>query len=133
MARITTRDILVGVLSFHSNKELPADASALQKAFFKFSELYPQVMSHIQFQISEKSNPFSQEIENTFNELMFSNIIALSGDMFENIFISSKIEHLFERDKFTEEELNSIERMGFILPRSMRRNESIRHRKLVKS
>jgi len=132
MAELSIREILVGILSFYPQSDLPADSIAIYKAFEKFSKLHPNLFSNISFNKDTGYESFSQTIEDEINDLMFNNFLGLSGKKLENLTISPNLKTEFNKDKFTKKEVSILKTLGKNLPKMMKKNESQRYHRLKK-
>jgi len=126
MAQHSIQDILVGILSFCPNTEIPADSMAMYKAFEKFSKIHPKLFSPL---LNNTDKLFLERIEDEIDDLIFSGFIGLSGERLENLIISSDTKDGFDSNNFTKREVELLEEMGKRLPRMMHNNESQRYHK----
>ena len=130
MIRNSVRKLLVGILNFCPQLNIPADSRAVHKSLKKYNDIYPELFSDIIFFTERDFEPFSQEIEDEIDNLMLEGFIGLSGVNFETLIISTNIKNEFDPNEFTNEQIELLKEVGEDLFSEMKNNESKRYQNL---
>jgi len=128
----TLRDVIIGIFNFCPTKKLPADASAIHKAFWKFEKLHPQYFTGIQFKqlFGGPCSICSSQLDDMISEMLFGDLIGMSGEKLEHLILSKNLKSAFDSNLFTKEEAKTIKLMGEMLPKLLTNSESQRYRHL---
>ena len=110
MIKDSIKKLLVGILNFCPQLNIPADSKAIHKSLKKYNDIYPELFSDIIVFAERDLEPFSQEIEDEIDNLMLDGLIGLSGVNFETIIISTNIKNEFDPSEFTNEQIKSLKK-----------------------
>jgi len=132
MIRDQVRKLLVGILNFCPQLNIPADSKAVHKSLKKYNDIYPELFSDVILFTERDFEPFSQEIEDEIDNLMLDGLIGLSGVNFETLIISESIKNEFDPSEFTNEQIEALKEIGKHLFSEMGNNESKRYQNLKK-
>ena len=124
-------NVVMGVFRYCEQTEIPADNQAIQKAFFKLSQWYPDAFSEFDF----NEDGVSQYLENAVESLMLAGLIGMSGEKLETLIINPYLINHFDglvSKLFSNCECIEIMKIiGKDLPKLLKKNESVRYRKLT--
>jgi len=129
MIKDSIKKLLVGILNFCPQLNIPADSKAIHKSLKKYNDIYPELFSDVVF-TERNFEPFSQKIEDEIDNLMLDGLIGLSGVNFETLIISESIKNEFNPNEFTNEQIQMLKEIGKYLFSEMKNNESKRYQKL---
>ena len=132
MESIHISAVIIGVFGHCSENTIPADNQAIQKAFFKLSKEYSEILKGLEF---DEEN-FSQELENAIESFLCCGMFRIHGDKLETLSISEEIKQHFDTNisqLLSEYQINKIIEMGSSLPKLLRNNESVRYKRLTKA
>jgi len=132
MRKNEVKKLLVGILNFCPQLNIPADSRAAHKSLKKYNDIYPELFSDIISFTDRDFEPFSQEVEDEIDNLMLDGLIGLSGVNFETLIISTNIKNEFKLNKFTKDQIKILKVIGENLFKEVCVNESNRYKKLKK-
>jgi len=131
MGAVDSYVVLMGIFRFSSQEDIPADSQAIQRALFKLSKLFPDLLDESLFD----EEGFSQELDVDFDTIMLSGMLGMLGSKLEMLRIGSNLINEFDNQlssNFDNEQINQLRKMGKLFPKLLKKNESVRYKRLTK-
>ena len=131
MGAVDSYVVLMGIFRFSSQEDLPADSQAIQRTLFKLSKLFPDLLDGSLFD----EEGFSQELDVDFDTIMLSGMLGMLGSKLEMLRIGSNLISEFDNrlaSNFDNEQINQLRKMGKLFPKLLKKNESVRYKRLTK-
>jgi len=130
MGELASYYVLMGILRWCPDDNIPADTQAIQKALFKLSNWNPEILDESLFD----QEGFSQKLEDELESIMMNESIGILGDKLETLQITDEFKQKYDLSIsgiFSKLESTRIMKMGADLPKLLKKNESVRYKRLI--